>query len=226
MINSSQMLTATAGQLHSMLVLIVGSEPDITDQIQAWGSIGAVAAALFALLVQEIVRRHAEDKRRRELAKAAADIAREASRLVAERLHWALKSQDGPTLFELRGHRTTEMVQAMRELDISSLSPALIAPFARVRSDVYAVNERISDVFESENRGPAKQKVALRARRTHRLTSAGRVLGAALEQYNQYRAALEVTFKEGSIAVALESDVSDFIRECQRQTSSALEAHD
>jgi len=105
----------------------------IVQNAPSWTAIAAAVFAGLAMVIPERFRFRERAIRRIGLARAADDLAREALQLVSERLEWALKSVDGPTLFELRGHRTTGMVQCMREFDTAALHPDLLESFARVR---------------------------------------------------------------------------------------------
>jgi hypothetical protein len=50
----------------------------------------------------------------------------------------------------LREYRTTELVEALRQIDAGSLPPEMVVPFSTLRSSLYAVNARITHIYRSE----------------------------------------------------------------------------
>jgi len=73
--------------------------------------------------------------------------------------------------YRLRGNQTTEMVFAMREFEIHLLPPQLLADFILLRSQVYAINERIPEVYTEEKEKGVERPVD----RTSHLDSARKV---------------------------------------------------
>lgn len=166
------------------MTIEIGSTFDLWACIQAIGSILAILAGIAVVWWQDDRRKFDERKRENELAKAAGDVAREALSLVEARLNSALFPVGKPILFWLRNQRTTEVVQALRELRISNLPSEIIASVVRIRSGAFAVNDRLSQVFDSEPDPIAK------ARRWSRLESCGRVLSETLDEFAHLRSLL------------------------------------
>lgn len=199
--------------------------------VQAVGSIAAIIATALifhfeqegrvAEATRDAKERSAAAKQERyERARTAGELALNATNLVAARLEASLASINGSTLYALRGHRTTEMVQAMRELQIDSVPSDVMERFAYIRSGIYAVNARITDVFDSE-----KNKKGLRERRYERLKSAGRVLGETLvdlQKLTEALAELGQTIAPPTISKALEP----FINEATEEKLSSKDAED
>lgn len=86
------------------------------------------------------------------LARVAYDLAGEALALVTDRLNVALSPNQPRSAYELREYRTTETILAMRELEPHTLPPTILQAFVQVRSRVYAINRRISEVYEKGER--------------------------------------------------------------------------
>lgn len=205
----------------SFPVRLVDQGLDWPAIVQAVGSIAAIVAGFIVLAVQNWQAKDAVRVKSKELATTVGNIALEATETVAQRLESALRTQKGRTLFALRGHRTTEMVQSMREFDLSVLPPVLAGRFARVRSGVYAVNSRITDIFDSEKITPADK-----SRRRARLESSARVLSETLVEFQRLREALE---REVGVKIALPNiaqDVTDFMIVAVAKSVSPKEAFD
>jgi hypothetical protein len=110
---------------------LAGQGIDWPATIQAVGSVVAIFAT-GALFILDKRNRVAESKARaKELAHTVGQMALHSTNTVAGRLSSALEPK---VLFALRGHQTTEMVQAMRELEMTELSPEIVKHFAYVRS--------------------------------------------------------------------------------------------
>ena len=166
------------------MTIEIGNTFDLWACIQAVGSILAILAGIAVVWWQERTRKQDQKRQESELAKAAGDVAREAVSLVEARLNSALFPTGKPILFWLRNQRTTEVVQALRELRISSLPNEIIASVVRIRSGAFAINQRISEVFDSEPDEIQK------ARRWTRLESCGRVLSETLDEFAHLRSLL------------------------------------
>lgn len=193
------------------------------DVMAAWVQAVFAVAAIVASAGFFEAQRQADQKRdrdkARDIAQTAGEMAVYAMDLAAARLNASLESIKGKTLFELRGHQTTEMVQAMRELDLSQLDPKVVKHFAYIRAGIYAVNARITDVFETE-----KSRPSLKRRRRERLKSAGRVLKKTRGHLEDYHLAL------GADAVlpgcTVPGPLEPFLLEAEAETSSSSEAFD
>lgn len=112
---------------------------------------------------------------------------------LSERLHAIVET---PLQFALRGARTTESIAAMRELDVLMLPAELIADYAEVRAGLFAVNERISDVFRTE------KTEARRLKRLDRLESAARIFDEATTVLDRLISSINGEFG-GSVTRAL-----------------------
>lgn len=115
----------------------------------------AIVAAIFAVRLQLLAQAQTERQRRVELALVAYDLASEALELVTNRLDVALSPKQPESTYALREHRTTETILAMRELEPHALPPNMLEEFVQVRSCVYAINQRISEVYADSNGDPA-----------------------------------------------------------------------
>lgn len=114
--------------------------------IQAVGSIAALLLAGATLWVQRVLAQADKAGEVRDLAHSIDALARTAFERLTDRLKVAVKPGSGPKL-ELREYRTTEMIQALREIDVTRLPPDLIEPYVLLRSTLYAVNRRIKEVY-------------------------------------------------------------------------------
>jgi type II secretory pathway pseudopilin PulG len=198
----------------------IGNNFDLWACIQAVGSILAILAGIGVVLWQEWQRKRDERRKENELAKAAGDVAREALVLVEARLNSALFPIGKPILFWLRNQRTTEVVQALRELRISTLPNEIIASVVRIRSGVYAVNTRISEVFDSEPDKKAK------ARRWSRLESCGRVLSETIDEFAHLRSLLSNRHGVELAPIIPDENMVRYMRESLSATVSDEDAFD
>jgi hypothetical protein len=129
----------------------------IAAWVQAVGSIAAVTAAFFVASNQSKDQAQKDERDRRAIAYAAYQLAFQAFDLVGDRLDAAIHPSEKIERYLLRGSRTTEMVLAMREFDTQRLPPQLLADFILLRSQIYATNARISDVYAEEERDGAQR---------------------------------------------------------------------
>lgn len=125
---------------------------DLSGWVQATGAVIAIVTGFYGVLYQVDHQRREHAETRAEIGRAAHTLAGEAFDLVTARLSSALNPGKSSSLYALRGLRTTEMVAAMREFDAGALPTKLIAPFATLRSCVFAINARISEIYEAEGR--------------------------------------------------------------------------
>ncbi|MEH7876610.1 hypothetical protein V7799_02540 [Rhizobium laguerreae] len=183
-------LTAILGATAAILGLSIlaaqtlasGSEGDIAAWVQAVGAILAIVAGFATLAIQTVLQRKASDEERQAIVEAACLLAFDALETVSDRLENALT--DEPKLLSLQGNRTTEMVSAMREFDTSRLPATLLSDFIRVRTHVYAINEKITEVYDSEEKRPGR-KTREKSERRVRFVSTARARSYAIKLFNQ-----------------------------------------
>jgi len=160
---------------------VITSDPDWT---QAIGAVLAIVGG-FAGVIYQVQRQKADAQAQEDAAgRAAYLIAYDAFETVTERLDAALTPEDNKGGHRLRGNRTNEMVAAMRQFEISRIPAAMLADFIRLRSRVYAVNERITELYEDE-RDAGEGRPALEASRYRWLTSAVTVWNDAVVHFEQ-----------------------------------------
>ncbi|WP_157105624.1 hypothetical protein [Sphingomonas sp. TDK1] len=110
-----------------------------------------------------------------ERGRAAHLLAYDALETLTERLVAILKPSRAYPTHRLRGERTNEMVAAMREIDTSTLPATMLADFIRLRSRVYAINQRISEIYRSEDKVTNDSTGRDKSERLKRLNSAVQV---------------------------------------------------
>ena len=190
--------------------LLAAGPGEVVGWVQAIGSIFAVVAGFGVAAYQ--VQKQREDVREetRERAQAAHNLAFQAYRLIGERLATALSPKrdaaapsSGSGQFDLKGFRATEMVAAMREFDTGRLPTPLIEGFVELRTRVFAINERISQLYDREDAQAPDERAAAKARRHGKLESSVRVYARAGEIY----AGLDQTAKDHFGIASLTCDV-------------------
>lgn len=185
--------------LSIWLAHILAAGPgEVTGWVQAIGSIMAIVAGFGVAAYQ--VQKQREDAREemRERAHAAHKLAFQAYRLIGERLETALSPKDNRSAsggrFDLKGYRATEMVAAMREFDTGRLPTPLIESFVELRTRVFAINERISQLYSREDEQTAEARKAAKAQRYAKLESCVHVYRRAGEIYAELDLAAEEHF--------------------------------
>lgn len=91
------------------------------------------------------------DRRNESIAAslAASQVSKRAVDFLTERL--AVLVRPSPdTKFALRGIRTSEMIEILREIDLSKVSPEKLEMLAVIRSTVFAINSRIDEVLKDD----------------------------------------------------------------------------
>jgi hypothetical protein len=145
--------------LLSIVIVVVAASHDpegIWGQttaawLQAVGSIVAILAGVALANAQ--LRQASADARLEKFdgARAAVSLARKTLELVADRLRVACDPvSEASHGMALREHRTTELVEALRQVSVGDLPPELVVPFSTLRSNLHAVNARITETYESE----------------------------------------------------------------------------
>lgn len=147
--------------LASIVIMVIAASYDsegIWGQttaawLQAVGSILAILAGVA--MANSQLRQASADARleKCEEARAAIALAHKTLELVADRLVVACdpdyEMRHG---MALREHRTTELVDALRQISVGDLPAELVVPFSTLRSNLHAVNARITEIYESEDR--------------------------------------------------------------------------
>ncbi|TBC48186.1 hypothetical protein [Rhizobium ruizarguesonis] len=155
----------------------------LADWVQAIGAIAAITAGFAMAADQQHSQEVTKANERREFTRAAQVLTHAALQTVSERLDTALQPRHPLKVYALQGDRTTEMVRAMAELDTALLPSEVLPFFIQLRSYVFAVNSRISEVYDSEKRGTQDELDKKRARRPERLKSSLRVHDAAIKLF-------------------------------------------
>lgn len=164
---------------------------DEAGWVQAIGSIIAIVSAVAIALWQHGRTgdaRHAENV---EAAQAAHRLAYEALETISDRLEVALAPAKPIKDHALRGYRTSEMVTAMREVDTGRVPTTMLPDFIKLRSQVFAINSRISELYERENQGNVLAAQYAVDNRYAKLGSAVRVLSDARATFAALEAAAE-----------------------------------
>ncbi len=164
-----------------------GSQPfSDSGWAQAVGTVFAIVAG-FATVFYQVQRQKADIReQQKEAGRAAFLLAFDALDTVSDRLNAALTFAKNKSTHRLRGNRTTEMVTAMREFEISRIPASMLADFIRLRSRIYAINERITEIYMSQESMPADWTRQERELERHRqLYSAVQVRRDAVTLYGQ-----------------------------------------
>lgn len=158
---------------------------DLPAWVQGTGTIMAIVAGFVGVLYQSAENRRARADEVAAVGRAAHSLAASAYELVTERLNSARQPGKPTSHYSLRGSRTTEMVASMREFQAGSLPTSLIAPFTTLRACVFAINTRVSEVYDAEDAVTGPKKTALKKRRIQELTSATRVHASAAAAFSE-----------------------------------------
>lgn len=165
---------------------------DAAEWVQAIGSILAILAGFAGLAIQRGQAERDQREAHRRAALACAQVARSAFLQVGDRLLVAAEPHSKHRRgMALREYRTTELVAALRELKLVEVPDGILSPLAALRSDLYAVNARITEIYASEERASDQNKKrALEARRPSRIKSSLVIYGSAQASYAHLRACL------------------------------------
>ncbi len=167
---------------------------DVPSWVQAVGAVVTiVSGAAFALWQQ----RHSANQKALDMiaaAEAAHSLAFEAFATIGNRLEVALAPQKPSTAYNLGGLRTTEMVDAMREVDTARIPTPLLADFIKLRSQIYAMNARITLLYAREDVINEMTALYARQRRRRKLASAVRTYGDAAAILQSFQIEANRTF--------------------------------
>lgn len=176
------------------LVCMFGGE--LSAWVQSLGAILAIVTGFAAAIWQVRAQRLETQSEQHAVARAAYLLSFEALATASDRLEAALIPPNSGKVMRLQGDRTTEMVLAMREFDTLKLPAVLLPGFVRFRSHIFAVNERISEVYDTEQKNKERVKD-----REARLKSAVRVRTDAIHLFESMHAdALKFGAKSLSIS--------------------------
>lgn len=156
---------------------------DVAAWVQAVGAVIAIVAGFATAAAQTRALQHQTDYEKSALVRAACSISFEALETVSDRLEAALTPSSHRKIMSLQGDRTTEMILAMREFDTTKLPASLLSDFIRLRSHIFAINERISEVYNSEETSSGEGKRDT-SERPERLKSALRVYTNAIKLFD------------------------------------------
>lgn len=180
-----------------------------------WVESNPILSAALLGIAAYIFRGFVDNRRK---AKAAVSISLCALEYVTERFEAAI---EGRLKFALRGARTTEMIEGMRTLEIASLPHEIIDAFIHLRSDVYAVNVRISEVFSAHD---GKDRVRRIAERREDLVSAARVFSDALSAFKKLNDRVSFSYLTKSQSIRLPPNLQAYVEaSCANQTPSGDE---
>lgn len=132
----------TAAIIH----LAIGG--DVAAWAQAVGAILAIVSGFGIAFYQRREERIDAALEGLAIVQASYVLAFHALETVGERLENILTPSG--IKFSLQGDRTSEMVEAMREFDTSRLPAEMLKDFILLRSHVFAINKRISEVYDAK----------------------------------------------------------------------------
>lgn len=145
--------------LASVVIMVAAARHDSEgiwgQTTAAWlQAVGSILAILIALAVANSeIRQAGADARLQkcEEARAAVSLAHKTLELVADRLMVAADPlTEASHGMALREHRTTELIDALRQISVGDLPAEIVVPFSSLRSNLHAVNARITEIYESE----------------------------------------------------------------------------
>jgi hypothetical protein len=179
----------------------------LVDWFGAIGSALAIAVTATFGIDRLSQGRRDDDRRRQELGAAAFRLADQAMALVTDRLEKAIAPRSLGSRRQLRGDRTRETIEAMREIEPHMLPTSVISPFVELRTCVFAINAAIDNhyrkVADVQNSDIDKEKLR------KDLVSSARVHGQAREAFETLAA--KVGEKVGPAALAHRSDVVESV---------------
>jgi hypothetical protein len=121
---------------------------DIAAWTQAVGAILAIVSGFVVAFYQRSEERNDASLEALAIVQACYLLGFQALETVGERLENILTPSG--IKFSLQGDRTSEMVEAMREFDTSRVPAEILKDFILLRSHVFAINKRISEIYDSK----------------------------------------------------------------------------
>jgi len=183
---------------------------ELAAWVQAVGAVLAIVAGFATANFQLKVQQEAVMNERRALAQAAHLLGYEALETMSERLNMALTPRGPSKRLALHGDRTTEMIVAMREFDTTKLPASMLSDFIRLRSHVYAINQRISDIFESEEHGSESERSERKKTRYERLRSSVRVRAEAVILFDRLQQRISNEFGGEAMTITTGQFLTDY----------------
>ena len=181
---------------------------NLSDRSQTAGAVLAIVAG-FAATVMQLDRQKNEARAiEADAGRAALQLAHDTLDAVTDRLNAALAPPDQTVEFALRGVRTGEFVEAMREFDTGRLPSAVLADFIRLRSLMTAINERLNDVYKAPRRRSTKTSET--ADRNDRLESAVKARNDAVKIYGNLQTAAMSRYAADDMPLALYNRVENY----------------
>jgi hypothetical protein len=174
-------------------------EAGIVDYIQAGAAVVAVIAGFAYVRFQRC-------QEARAAGLVAARLATHAIDRVTDRID-ALISDSSTSGLALRGARATEMIEALRELQLSALPIKKVESVALIRSNLVAINCRIDEVLQKEGKR--------RSERRSRLASAGLILSVVRLEHETLRQSYLVSRRKIRSVAALSPAMEAFLMESQ-----------
>ncbi|MBO9623173.1 MAG: hypothetical protein J7500_10725 [Sphingomonas sp.] len=152
-------IAITLSLLASVAIMVAAAKHDHEgiwgETTAAWlQAVGSILAILFGIAMANAeARRAGADARTEKIedARAAIALAHKTLELVADRLMVACDpATEAMHGMALREHRTNELVEGLRQISVGDLPPEIVVPFSSIRSNLHAVNARITEIYESE----------------------------------------------------------------------------
>jgi hypothetical protein len=142
-------LSASVG-IATMLAGLCKSS-DLPAWVQAVGAILAIVVGFATIYYQRVAEINDQRATQTINARVALVVAVQAMMSLGERLDALLAPDRNKHPYRLRGARATEMIVSLRELDTTHVPPGLVENFLQLRSNLFALNERITEIYDSEN---------------------------------------------------------------------------
>lgn len=131
---------------------------DTPGWVQAVGAIMAIVVGFATILCQRALESADAEAARDANARAAHLVATHAMTTVGERLDAVLAPEDLKHPFRLRGERTLEMIATLRDFDTARIPHEMLEFFLQLRANLHAINERISEIYDSERETLSKPR--------------------------------------------------------------------
>jgi hypothetical protein len=182
---------------------ILGTGVTWADALEALATSGAVLAGFW----YSIFDRHNESE---AAGLAASRVSKRAVDYLSSRLE-VLVGLSANRNLALRGAKTSEMIQILREIDLSKVKHDKLEILAVIRSTVFAVNFRIDEVLTELEK--VKDEEKRRLERKVRLKSAALQLGYVREELIKLAKLYKAEFQESILPDCIDEAFKKFISE-------------